>query len=77
MDLENIGVSFTLTTLEVASLGHWLSSASGLIREHLNLSTKPSLRALLDGAGRIAIATSYQILPARQEKHWPLGTAVF
>ena len=70
---EGIDVTFKLDRLRVwISWSLWLSSsANELSAKHLSLITEPSLRALLDQAGRIAFATSYQIMLARHEKHWP------
>ena len=70
-DLENIGLNSTLISLEIGSLGHWLSSSCRILTKHLTSITKSNLRALLDEAGKIAIAASYQIFLARHEKHWP------
>ena len=75
-DLENIGVNSTLITLEIGSLGHWLSSSSGILTKHLDSITKSNFRALLDEAGKIAITASFQIFLSRHEKHWPRRRAL-
>ena len=69
-ELDSLGFTASLTTLEVGALGHSLPQAHSDIKHLVPYLEKKRARQLFDDAGRISITCSHALFRARSELTW-------
>ena len=69
-ELDSLGFTASLTTLEIGALGHSLPQAHSDIKHLVPYLEKKRARQLFDDAGRISITCSHALFRARSELTW-------
>ena len=70
-DIEETNRKTSLVTIEIGSLGHSLPTCHNSLRQTLPNIMRSDTCNFFDNAARIAISTSYTILLAGENLHWP------
>ena len=69
-DLEQRGIKVSYQTLEIGSLGHYISSNASKSLLGLPCTDKPSIKLLLAALSKIAISCSFNIFNAHKFTDW-------